>query len=150
MMRGRVFISKYMVGKSIREWFQMSRKYVPISSTGWKAMVDTFPLIGERAIWRVGDGRSIWVKEDTWEISAGDYQLFEELLGRLHNMGVFSLKDVVEQGMDIIGHSNWKKSVDLNIEGGLDEEWNVYTNILKLNFICPEEDVYDTLSSGKM
>jgi len=122
-----------------------SNKFYGLESNGGH-----FSINREREIWRVGDGRSIWVKEDTWEISAGDYQLFEELLGRLHNMGVFSLKDVVEQGMDIIGHSNWKKSVDLNIEGGLDEEWNVYTNILKLYVICPEEDVYDTLSSGKM
>jgi hypothetical protein len=105
-----------MAGKSIEEWFKMSRKSITMSSTGRKAMVDTFPLIVERTNWRI-DGRSIRVGEDPWEGSTGDFKLFEDLVGRLHNQGVFLPRDGMAQGVDVIDQLNWKTLVDLNLEG---------------------------------
>jgi hypothetical protein len=42
-----------------------------------------------------------------------------------------------------------KTATNLNPEGGLEEEWNAFTGNLKLNFICLEEEVANSLSRAK-
>jgi hypothetical protein len=108
-------------GKSIGEWFRNLRKSVAVSSTSWKTMVKYFPLIGEWIEWNIGDGWSVQVGEDPWEGSTRNFKLLEDLVRRLHAHGVFMLRDVAIQGMDMVGRMIWKSTMDLNLNEGLEE-----------------------------
>jgi hypothetical protein len=85
MLWGRVLISKYLEGKSIEEWFRSPRKSVSVSSTGWKVMVDAFPLIGAWFEWCIGNKRSVRIGEDPWEGSSKNFKLSKGLVRRLHS-----------------------------------------------------------------
>ena len=50
-------------------------------------------------------------------------------------MGVFPLRDAMSQGLDITSHFNWISAMDFSLEGGMEDEWNVYIGILKSNFM---------------
>lgn len=84
MLWGRVLTSKYMAGKSIEYWFKSPRKSTFVSSTGWKAMVDAFPLIEAWSEWCIGSKRNVRIGEDPWEWSTSNFKLSEGLIRRLH------------------------------------------------------------------
>jgi hypothetical protein len=149
LLWGRVLISKYLAGKTIEEWFRCSRKLVPTSSIGWKAMVDAFPLLGSWATWRIGNGRSVRVGEDPWEGFDNNHRLSEGLLRRLHAQSIFSLKDATNPGMNVTGGTIWKSTIDLNLEEDLAEEWSTYVTSLKQGFILLEEDEPGTIILSK-
>jgi len=52
-----------------------ARKVIPNTSMGWKATVDSFPLIGYWTMWRFGDRRRIGVGEYPWEGLNGSHRL---------------------------------------------------------------------------
>jgi hypothetical protein len=63
------------------------------NSIGWKAMVETFPLVGEWTAWKVGNNKSIIIGEESWVKSGLGYQLSRELIYELHDQGIYSLWD---------------------------------------------------------
>jgi hypothetical protein len=59
MIWGRVMFSNYLIGLTIDEWFLQPRKDVKNSSMVWKSLVDSFPIIGEWTMWRIGNEKSV-------------------------------------------------------------------------------------------
>jgi hypothetical protein len=93
MLWSRVMTSKYLSGMTIIEWIRSPRKTVINSSICWKAMVETFPLIGKWIVWNVGNGKSIRIGENPWVNSGEGFKLTKNLVNALHGRGIFTLWD---------------------------------------------------------
>jgi hypothetical protein len=57
-------------------------------------MVDSFPLIGDWTIWRVGNGKNLRLGKDSWEGSGNAFNLSVESMTVLQSKGIYYLWDV--------------------------------------------------------
>jgi hypothetical protein len=68
-------MSKYFAGKMVEEWVHAPHKPVANCFIVWKALVDSFPLIGNWLVWKIGNEKRIRIGEDPWEGSEGNFNL---------------------------------------------------------------------------
>jgi hypothetical protein len=53
-------------GLMIEEWLRSPRKYGINGSIGWKAMMESYPMLGEWVFWKIGSGKKVRIGEDPW------------------------------------------------------------------------------------
>ena len=57
---------KYISPLSVTEWIQVPDKSTQHSYIIWKAIVNSFDLIGGWLAWKIGNGRSVRIGQDLW------------------------------------------------------------------------------------
>jgi hypothetical protein len=67
------------------------------------------------------------------------------MINKLHNQGIFSLKDTSIVDLYKIGRSDWKSAEMLKMEGVEVDIWHSYVAALKPNFILLNEEEEDYL-----
>ena len=72
---GKVMVLKYCPKSSILEWIRKLDKSHKNGSIGWKPFMLSFPLIKDWLAWNVGDGKQIWIGEESWIGSGDGYNL---------------------------------------------------------------------------
>ena len=61
-----VVTNKYINPLSMIEWFWTRDKSHKNISNSWRAIISAFNLIGDWLEWRIGDGMSIKIDQDSW------------------------------------------------------------------------------------
>jgi hypothetical protein len=61
---GEFMKSKCMGNLSVEYWFLTSQNTSKNSSIIWKVLVYAFPLVGKCTVWRIGNGKKIWIGQD--------------------------------------------------------------------------------------
>jgi len=132
--------SKYFPTLSISEWFQEPLKYYK-GSIVWKALVESFPLVGKWKIWRIGNGEKVRLGEESWLGDGNNYKLFPPVLHFLKTKNLRVLSDLNNGYPHIQGRMGWKSAHSLDLPEALQEEWNSYISLLCENVISLYRDL---------
>jgi hypothetical protein len=76
--------SKYLGRLHNEEWFQLPRKYSINSLIIWKEMVESFPLVFNWTVCRIGNGNKVRIGENPWAGANVDFRLFDDLMTFLY------------------------------------------------------------------
>jgi hypothetical protein len=91
-------------------------------------------LVGNYLTWSVGNGKQVRIGEDLWLGSGNAFKFPVSMINKLHNQGVFSLKEASIEDLDRIGRSDWKSVEMLELEGVEVDIWKTYVATLKIKF----------------
>jgi hypothetical protein len=135
---GRVIKYKYIRNISIWDWFISLNNLSNINSISWKATVEVFPMIGNWAFWKVGNGKRVHIGEDTWFSVDPSFNLSRECIEALYDQGVYSLWDENIADKNFLGKSSWKSTSDFLLTCNLTIEWKKYVENIFERFIIPK------------
>jgi hypothetical protein len=86
-----VIAQKYISPDSIEDWIRSPLKASTNGSIIWKAMISSFPVVGDSLAWKVGKGNHLRIGTDPWPGSGNSHILSEDLIEQLHKQGIFYL-----------------------------------------------------------
>lgn len=96
-------------------------------------------------MWVVGSSKEVILGDDPWIGCDQKFFLSEDLRFHLNSKGYFYLKDIVGEGHDRFGTQIWLLAQDLELDGDVAIEWNLYISQLKRVGIVLMEEVKDHL-----
>jgi hypothetical protein len=71
----QVIKDKYIALDTMEEWVRNHVKRIQNASIIWKAIITTFPLVGNWLVWHVGKGDKVQIGLDPWIKSRGFHRL---------------------------------------------------------------------------
>ena len=86
-------ILKYCPGSTIIEWFKNPNKTHKNRSIGWKALVESYPLVGNWIASRIGNGTQVRLGEDLWVGAEENFILSESIISQLRAQRIIVLAD---------------------------------------------------------
>jgi hypothetical protein len=88
----KVIKEKYIPQISLLEWICSPNKSFEKNGTIiWKSIINSFHIIGDWLIWKVGNGSKVLIGKDPWIGCANSHILPEELVNFLNQRGYFYL-----------------------------------------------------------
>lgn len=92
----KVVSQKYIHPELIKEWIRSLAKERENCTIIWKALLKSFPVIGERLAWKVGRGNKVRVGTGPWPGSGNNHILPEELVRHLNTNGIFYIYQIAD------------------------------------------------------
>jgi hypothetical protein len=135
----RVLKDKYMSFVSIARWLRMVDTTKEKGSQAWKYLLKSLHLLLHWIAWSPGNGQSILIGKDCILGMGQSAILSEELIEAINRKGIYYLFQA--KALAQVGRitSNWISSVDLDLSGQLQEEWQAYRCALINNGITLQE-----------
>jgi len=90
----RILQEKYFPWETIIEWIINSNKATHNGSTIWKSLLNSFPIIGNWLIWKVGIGSKVFIGRDPWIGSSNQHLLLENIILVLNHQGFYYLNHI--------------------------------------------------------
>ena len=88
--------------------------------------------------------RKVRISEDPWIGVDGNFKLLDALLVKLHDYGIYSIRDAISHDHSNAWGQGWMTMKDIYLQNKLAKEWTLYTNnIYHYELILKEE--YDQL-----
>jgi hypothetical protein len=103
----RVVYQKYIAPLTTLDWIQNTNKTSPGISIIWKYMINSFDLIGNSLVWRVGSGRSIHLGMDPWPSCKLGNLLHVGTQNRLAQGSYYNLVQVGDPIQTNFWHQGW-------------------------------------------
>ena len=116
-LHNQVTMQKYNEHLSFEDWIRLPLKYIfGTSNFQWsKALIKSFPLVGNWLAWIVGNGARVRIEGDPWVGCASHHTILEELTNSLKKQGIYHLEDVADIELSLICHEGWKKVDSLGL-----------------------------------
>ena len=147
-----VIHKKYIAPLTLLDWIRIDNKRRSGVSIIWKAIVQSFDLIGKGLAWSIGNGRKFLVGRVPWAGGDRYHLLLEELYATLEHRIYTFLYQVADPNTTSIWNQGWVDGGGLGLSGDLQMEWDAYIRALKLAHIrlTTREDglVWDSHPSG--
>jgi hypothetical protein len=97
------------------DWIRSPNKSAKKGTIIWKAIINSFHIIGDWLIWKIGDDSKVLIGKDPWIGCANNHLLPEELVISLNQRGFFYLNQIGHRNF-ITGNTRWISGEDLNLE----------------------------------
>jgi len=128
----RVLHKKYISPMTIMDWIRWDSKHSRGGSIIWKALIQSFGVIGSGLAWRVGNGHQFMIGRDSWAGSGEAHFLSEQLRLSLQREGLTFLFQVTDDTATTFWNQGWKDGAGIGLQGELAAEWDRYILALKL------------------
>jgi hypothetical protein len=92
---------------TIEDWIWKIEKSHPHCSIIWKAVISSFPVIGEGLAWRIGRGNQVRIGVDPWPGSGQAHILPIEIRDILHEQDIHFISQVSDPGSTSIWKQGW-------------------------------------------
>ena len=90
----QIVVQKYVYHLSLLEWIRSSVKQKRSMSICWKAILWSFDIIGNNLVQKIGNRVEVRLGLDPWVGCKWRHVLPQNLVEKLHSVGVFSLQDI--------------------------------------------------------
>jgi hypothetical protein len=148
----KVVIQKYIEPDSLETWIRRAQKSLKGVSVIWKAIINSFPVIGEGLAWKIGNGHRVRLGADPWAGSEGQHLLPEQLILHLRIKGYDTLDKLVDPDQTTIWSQGWKSVVDFGLDDVDATELERYITGLKRTQVRlrdqEDELIWDQTTSG--
>ena len=128
----RVIIEKYIAPMSVMDWIRWDSKHARGGSIIWKALIKAFEVIRNGLAWRVGNGQQFIIGKDPWAGCGMSHLLSDPLKNFLQREGLTFLSQVADQASTTFWNQGWMSGIDIGVQGNLAEEWDRYTQALRV------------------
>jgi hypothetical protein len=104
----KVIIQKYIHPDSLEEWIRNPLKKRTMCSIIWKAVVNSFDVVGDGLAWCIGNGTKVRLGTNLWPGSGDNHLLPLDLIHHLNSEGLFYLNQIVDADRTTIWNQEWK------------------------------------------
>eukprot|EP00253_Pinus_taeda_P008490 PITA_08490 len=115
--------------KRIFAWIGWHKIVIPKrsgTSSVWKALLFSLPLIRDNLVWRIIDGSLARIGLDPWIGSGGRHTLPPELIQFLHTQDIKVIAQAADHGNSGIFHQVWILAQQLNLPLRWHQDWKDY------------------------
>jgi hypothetical protein len=126
-----VVYQKYIAPEPLEDWVRRPVKSALNCTIIWKALLNSFPIVGEGLAWRVGKGNKVRIRADPWPGSGNSHRLQEHMVHQLNENGFFFLSQIVDPERSSIWAQEWKGYGKVGLEDHFSEEWGRYIRALQ-------------------
>lgn len=131
----RVVDQKYITPLTSLDWIRLVEKSRGGCFIIWKAVIQSFGLIGSCLVWRVGNGRLVWVGLDPWVGCGGAHILPVDLRLFLSSRSVYFLSDLVNPRSSSMWHQGWLSQQRLGLSVEHQVRWSDYLAVFRNSHI---------------
>ena len=97
----------------------------------WKVVLWSFDIIGNNLVWKIGNGVEVHLGLNPWVGCKWRHVLPQNLIEKLHSVGVFSLQDIGIPVMSVLEHA-WLPAEYIGLFDHEDVSvWNGHLSLLK-------------------
>ena len=89
-------------------WIRKPSKAARKISSIWKAVISTFPIIGDRLVWKVGSGANVRLGIDPWVGNSEGHILPQMIIHSLHDKEIYRLKNIIISNYNEQWSQEWK------------------------------------------
>jgi len=100
---------------TLEDWIRSPNKSHTSGSIFWKALISSFPVIGEGIAWRIGRGILLRIGADPWPGSGTTHILPPNLINLLQRQNIYLLSHLADPNSTTLWHQGWKKATDLGL-----------------------------------
>jgi hypothetical protein len=118
-----VVLQKYIEPDSLETWIRSAQKSLKGVSVIWKAIVKSFPVIGEGLAWKIGNGHRVRLGADPWAGCEGQHLLPDQLIFLLRTRGFDTLNKLADPDQTTIWSQGWKSLNELGLEEEDAQSW---------------------------
>jgi hypothetical protein len=130
-----VIIQKYIAPETVENYIRSPNKSHKTGSMLWKALISSFPVIGEGLAWRIDRGNILCIGADPCPGSGNSHILPLELINLLHRKNIFLLSHLADLNTTTLWHQGWKRVTDLGLTGAFATQYKNYIASLQVGHI---------------
>ena len=119
-----IILDKYLKNKPLREWIRKVNKKWHTTSNIWSGLTATYPDLGSRLTWRVGNGLQAKLRVDPFISGEGVFKMSTNVIQELLNRGLHYLYQVERQDPRLDGSQYWFSVEELILWTVYDVEWD--------------------------
>jgi hypothetical protein len=131
----KVVIHKYINPDTVEEWICRPVKVATQCTIIWKALINSFQVVGEGLAWKVGNGQRVRIGVDPWPGSERGHILPQQLINNLHDKGLFYLDQITDRDITTLWSQAWKRVDQLGLDREHEASWNIFIRALQMGHI---------------
>jgi hypothetical protein len=126
----RVIHGKYLPQVPVSTWLRSAVNFTSFGSQTWKNILNTLPIILDRIAWTPDSRKTIIIGRDCICGLNDASLLLEDQIWEINRKQIYFLFQASRPSQNDMLGQNWATSYELDLDGNLGQEWDIYRNLL--------------------